>query len=174
MVAGVKQILKENKKILIFCGRVVLLLVLFSFLNRQFFEPSGLHQVLIDFLGSTTTGILSWFGYQYDYGESLIFLNDEPILEIGSSCDGLSFMILFLSFVIAYPSRDIPSKLIFILIGVLTIHVLNTIRTLLLILNFTYNAESFDFNHKYTFVIIVYGIVLWMWMIWARKNAAKT
>ncbi len=173
MFKNLRLLVEENKRVLIFCGRVVLLLVLFSALNGLLFESSGLHQLLIDFLGRSTVGILSFFGYQYNYADSTVFLGNEPMLGIGTSCNGLSFMILFLSFVLAYPTNNFPGKLIFILIGIVTIHVLNTIRTLLLILNFTYNPQSFDFNHKYTFVIVVYGIILWMWMKWAKKNASK-
>ena len=174
MADNIRLLLKENKRILIFCGRVVLLLVFFSVLNSLLFESSGLHQLLIDFLGTSAIKILALFGYQYGYDDSLIYLNDEAILEIGTTCDGLSFMILFLSFVLAYPTNNIPGKIIFSVIGIITIHVLNTIRTFLLVLNFTYNTETFEFNHKYTFVLVVYGIILWMWVIWAKKNASKT
>ena len=163
---------KENKRVLIFCGRVVFLLVLFNYLNN-YFESSGVHQWLIDVLGKSSTYILSIFGFSFYYDQSSIQLNGEEILLIGSTCDGLSFMALFLAFVVSYPARNLSKKGVFICIGILTIHLLNTIRTILLILNFQYHGTSFDFNHKYTFVVIVYGIVLWMWMVWAKRNVSK-
>lgn len=165
------EIIRENQRVLGFLGKVVLLIVLFSFLNRVFFEPSGTHSALIDVLGISATGILQLFGYSYSYENALIYHFDEPILGIGSTCDGLSFILLFISFVLAYPAGSFGNKLWFSLVGTVTIHLLNTIRAVLLVLNFTFSASSFDFNHKYTFVVIVYGIVLWMWITWAKRNA---
>ncbi|WP_442196393.1 hypothetical protein [Sporocytophaga myxococcoides] len=83
---------------------------------------------------------------------------------------------MFTCFVIAFPASW-KSKLWFLPMGILAIHVLNMVRVILLILNFYFFNSSFDFNHKYTFNFVVYGFMLLVWLYWAKKqlpNAGQT
>ena len=166
-------IAKNNIKIIRFCVTVILLLVFFNYADYYVFRQSETHQILIDFLGKTSVFVYRFLGYDYRYVNSEIFEGNDPLLMIGFTCDGLSFMTMFLAFVLAYPIQKPLRKIWFILFGIVVIHLLNTIRVLLLIMNVQVSYSTFDFNHKYTFIVIVYGIVLWMWMIWAKRNAIK-
>jgi hypothetical protein len=43
-----------------------------------------------------------------------------------------------------------------------------------LALNVLYNASSVDFNHKYTFTILVYAAIFGMWMLWVKRYASTS
>jgi hypothetical protein len=53
------------------------------------------------------------------------------------------------------------------------VYVINLIRIQLLILNFKYSTLSFDFNHKYTYTIVVYLCIFMLWLIWANHLSMR-
>ena len=91
---------------------------------------------------------------------------------IGAPCNGLNLFALFAGFIIIFPGKIIQ-KLIFIPIGILIIHVINIFRLVALALVVLYKPESLEFNHKYTFTIVVYAFIFVMWIIWVNKFAIK-
>lgn len=60
-------------------------------------------------------------------------------------------------------------KLIFVIIGLFSIHLVNVFRTSALTIMEKDYREHLDFNHTYTFQIIVYGVVFYLWYLWASK-----
>ena len=94
--------------------------------------------------------------------------NSPGLLEIGAACDGLVLFVLFAVFIMAFPG-PVRRKLWFIPLGVLAIHVANLIRVVsLVILNF-YSPESLAFNHDYTWTVLIYGFIFWLWYIWTER-----
>lgn len=91
-------------------------------------------------------------------------------LWIGDPCNGLTLFALFTGFVLAYPGPA-KKKLWFIPIGIVAIHIVNIIRIvgLSLVIYFFPEPEVLDFNHTYTFTILVYGFVFFLWYVWAAK-----
>jgi exosortase family protein XrtF len=113
---------------------------------------------ILDLLGYTVRGYNKVFGINID-GKACVF--------VANACNGLDFMGVFIAFVIAYPA-PFKSKLWFVPIGLLAIHTLNIVRITLLALNKKHFEDSFDFNHKYTFIIAVYGLIFWLWTYWIQ------
>ncbi|GAB5539638.1 MAG: archaeosortase/exosortase family protein [Salibacteraceae bacterium] len=91
-------------------------------------------------------------------------------LWIGDPCNGLTLFALFTGFLLAYPGPW-KKKLWFIPFGLITIHALNVLRIVGLALTVYYfpDPEVLDFNHTYTFTILVYGYVFFLWYLWAVK-----
>ncbi len=114
---------------------------------------------------------LRLFGLAAHREATTIYVSGNPLLFIGDACNGLDFFGLFACFVLAFPARSFH-KLWFLPLGVLVIHLLNTLRVVVLCLNCWYFRSTFDFNHKYTFVVVVYGVIFVLWMRWAKKYAS--
>jgi len=91
---------------------------------------------------------------------------------IGSACNSITLFFLFAVFVIAYPGHQ-QSKWWFVLIGILSIHILNLLRVVALAIIQLNSPEWLGFNHTYTFTIIIYGYIFLLWMIWVNKYSAK-
>ena len=104
--------------------------------------------------------------------------SDDPIrtigidgthgLWIGDPCNGITLFALFIIFVIAFPGPW-KRKLWFIPIGLISIHLINVLRIVALSIIVTYDYAYLDFNHNYTFTIVVYGFVFFLWYLWANK-----
>ena len=91
-------------------------------------------------------------------------------LWVGDACNGITLFALFVGFIIVYPGRII-NKLWFIPIGMLIIHIINIIRIVSLCLILFYAPDALNFNHTYTFTIIVYAVVFGLWLLWSNKYA---
>ena len=113
--------------------------------------------------------ILNGMGYITSVdGNRMLQIEGTPGLFMGDSCNGISLFALFSIFIIAFPGKTLV-KLIFIPIGILVIHALNVVRVVLLAVIETYSYEWTEFNHSYTFTILIYGSIFGMWLLWINR-----
>jgi exosortase family protein XrtF len=116
-----------------------------------------------------TQNILNVLGYVTESdGNRLVYIVGSPGVLIGDSCDGISLMALFSIFIISFPG-NIKVKFFFVLAGVAVIHVLNILRVVLLAIIITYSYEWTEFNHTYTFTILIYACIFFMWIVWINQ-----
>lgn len=92
---------------------------------------------------------------------------------VGSNCNAISLFTLFSVFILAYPGHQ-KSKIWFIPLGIVAIHVLNLIRVIALVLIANYYPMYLDFNHTYTFTFLVYSFIFFLWVIWVNKFSTKS
>jgi exosortase/archaeosortase family protein len=137
---------------------------------HAFFPAAWCNGFLTRHLAGVGVGGLRLFGLDASREATTLYVEGQPLLYIGDACNGLDFFGLFACFVLAFPARPV-ARLWFLPLGLLTIHLLNALRVVGLCLNYWYFRSSFDFNHKYTFVVVVYGVMLLLWMRWARRYA---
>lgn len=114
-------------------------------------------------------GTLDFLGYQVERtGTKMMGVVGTPGLFIGDSCNGLALFALFSIFIIAFPGK-IKAKLWFVPLGIVSIHLLNVLRILALSIIQTYSYEWTEFNHTYTFTILIYGYIFYLWLLWVNK-----
>lgn len=99
--------------------------------------------------------------------------NSVGMLEIGAPCDGLVLFALFAAFVLAFPGPA-KRKLWFIPVGIVAIHVANLIRVISLVILNYYRPSALSFNHDYTWTVLVYGFIFWLWYVWTEKLSRVT
>jgi exosortase family protein XrtF len=87
---------------------------------------------------------------------------------VGDPCNGLTLFALFTGFVLAFPG-PVVRKLWFIPVGIITIHILNVLRVTCLAIIQYYTPQYLEFNHTYTFTILVYSYVFVLWYVWAAR-----
>jgi exosortase family protein XrtF len=92
----------------------------------------------------------------------------KKIARIIEGCNGLSVIILFVSFVIAFSGKIKPTVL-YIIGGSLLIHILNVFRISLLCLLIYYFPSQQHFLHGVVFPLFIYGVVFILWIIWVNK-----
>lgn len=95
------------------------------------------------------------------------------LLWIGDPCNGVSLFAVYLIFLVAYPGPW-KHKLWFGALGVLSIHAINTLRVAALCLITRIDYELLNFNHDYTFYVVVYGWVFLLWWIWVKRFGAMS
>lgn len=168
--------MKENlisflkNPVTLFLSKALLFYIIWDLLMVYYLNTSSLNDWLSGHVTSTSIAILDMIGYAvrgYDRVHG-INIDGRACVFLGHACNGLDFMGVFLCFVLAYPANWIH-KLWFIPLGILAIHGLNIIRVVLLAMNMQHFADYFEFNHKYTFIIIVYALIFWLWTTWIKR-----
>ncbi len=114
---------------------------------------------------------LEHLGYRFSLtGSSFMFFTDhggENLIVI-AECTGLYTTIIYFSIVGAYPAR-IGEKLIGLLIGVPSIHLLNLTRMVFISLVLYHRRELFDFFHGYLWQVSFAIFMLLLVIFWMGK-----
>jgi exosortase family protein XrtF len=103
-------------------------------------------------------------------GEPYIRLiyNQQYIAKMKEGCNGVSVIILFISFVVAFSGKVKPT-LFFILGGNLIIHMLNLARIAALCVLLYFFPKQGPLLHGVFFPLFIYGVVFILWVIWVNK-----
>jgi len=104
-----------------------------------------------------------------------VFVNNKVVARVVEGCNAVSVMILFAAFIIAF-STTLKRTALYIVAGVIIIHVLNVIRVVLLSLGFYYYHDYRELLHDIFFPLFIYGVVFVLWVLWVIKfsgNATK-
>lgn len=147
---------------------------LYGFYLDQFdestFEPDGLTTLVSD----QTRELLKFFGvdattapHELEASHKFI-INGKFVARIVEGCNAVSVMILFVAFVVAFRGK-LKQTLLFILMGILIVHILNVVRIALLTLALYYYPQYQEFLHGTIFPLVIYGVVFILWVIWVNK-----
>ncbi len=170
-----KNLWHEYKELVRFFGWAFLLLVLWVLFSSFFPETnSRIHYGIIKPQTQASVGLLRGLGYEADYAllkgqyQSSVTLNERSTVFIGDGCSGLELFVLFAGFILIMGGAW-KQKAWFLPLGLLLILVLNILRiSALALINYHWPRYLY-FNHKYTFVVVVYGVIFILWVWWVRK-----
>jgi exosortase family protein XrtF len=94
--------------------------------------------------------------------------DSNPGVWVGTGCNAITLFALFSIFIISFPGK-IKNKIWFIPLGLFVIHIANIIRVCSLAIIAYYNYNLLNFNHTYTFTILVYSVIFLLWVWWVKK-----
>lgn len=97
-----------------------------------------------------------------------LFYNQQFMAKIIEGCNGLSVIILFISFVVAFTGKW-KQTILYCIGGSLLIHIFNVARIALLCVLMYYFPKQQHILHAVIFPLIIYGVVFVLWVIWVRK-----
>lgn len=164
---------ESQKQLAFFLLKAVLLYFLWVLLYDFVLEPPQTLDAYLNFrVAHEAALILKLFGYQAGttpgIHQTIVQINTTDMVGVGNPCNGLELFVLFAGFVISFPGKYIQ-KLWFIPSGIILIHLINSIRAALLALIQYTHPEFLDFNHHYTFTVVVYLFIFYLWIYWANK-----
>ena len=181
-----KKYLTTYKPFLLFLGKFLLTYLLLTFIyqsylgqfNVQKFEVDGLTELV----AKQAKDVLLIFNQEASIlpnsTESAInfLFNQKLIFRIIEGCNGLSVIILFISFIIAFSGKG-RTTVLYIIGGSLLIHILNVLRISILCVLMYYFPEQQHLLHGVVFPLFIYGVVFLLWIIWVNNfslYASKT
>lgn len=134
------------------------------------FEPDGFTK----FVAHQVEDLLKVFGQdayvlpnQKEASMKLIF-KGKFIARVVEGCNAMSVMILFVAFIVAFKGK-IKHAFLYILVGIIIIHILNVIRIALLGASLYFYPEYEHLLHGVIFPLFIYGVVFALWVIWVQK-----
>ena len=164
----------KNKTTRFFVFASILYLAWYLLYNLIIEPYTRIDEKLISLIISNAVFVLKFLGFSVyqsveDKNMQLIGIDGGHPIWIGSPCNALTLFMFFALFVIAFPG-SIKRKLWFIPLGVIIIHVANVLRVVALTTINLYAPQYIEFNHTYTFTILVYSIIFLLWMWWVNSS----
>lgn len=171
--------MKSNKLIIIFLikffGTYAILFILYSFYLDKTQQSGEIYSCapITKTVANQAAWLLNQVGYtaeteQNSYEMSVRFIVDgDYIARVNEGCNAISVIILFISFIVAFSSKFVPT-LLYILFGSLIIYVTNILRVAVISIAMYKYPEYQDKLHDLVFPTIIYGITFLLWFIWVR------
>lgn len=150
------------------------LYIVWIFLHEGVLKPRGIIDPwLTNIVASSSVTVLNVMDYdvyqvRLKDGNRILNKNETGLLKIAYICDGLELYVIFLIFLVAFPGPW-KHKVWFIPTGMLAIYLANLIRVVSLILIQMHFPGYLQFNHKYTFVVLIYAFIFLLWVLWVQK-----
>ncbi|MCF8427597.1 MAG: exosortase family protein XrtF [Bacteroidia bacterium] len=104
-----------------------------------------------------------------EFAKVQFLLNGKAIINIKEACNGISVVIVFISFVLAYGKLQ-KKHWVYISLGTIFLAIANLFRIYALVQIKVNFPDQFAFFHEYIFPIILYLIAFGMMFFWVRKN----
>ena len=159
-------------------GAVILLYIVWYVLYQFVLVPGGAFDFwLTRQVTSHSIWVLNLISGGFDifvnpYGMCSILRNNLKVISVNHACNGQLLYPVFWSFIIVTRGPWL-NKLIMITAGSFIIYFTNLIRVVALVyIRLNYPAYL-RFNHKYTFVILVYSVIFMLWVYWAKEFSKK-
>jgi len=170
---------RSNKLIVIFLikffGTYSLLFFLYSFYLEKTQQSGEIYSCAP--ITKTVADQAAWLLNTVGYSTETIQNSDEMsvrfivdgnyVARVNEGCNAVSVIILFISFIVAFSSKFIPT-LLYILFGSLIIYVANIIRVAIISIAMYKYPEYQEMLHDLLFPAIIYGITFVLWFIWVR------
>ena len=129
------------------------------------------------FVIDKSIGISKWILELFNYtvfsgGDRLIGIDGSGGLWIGDNCNGIAMFALFSGFIIAYKGNW-KLKIIYIILGIACIEMLNVLRIVGLAIIDVHSRAWTEFNHTYTFTLLIYAFIFMLWILWVNKFSKR-
>ena len=172
--------MKKQRNIVLFLVKFFatyfILFVLYSFYLQRTQQKETVFSCspITNTVASQTKSVLTLFGYdanfvQHDKEMSVkILLNGHYTARVIEGCNSISILILFISFVVAFPGT-IKATILFSIVGSVIIYAVNILRiAFLTVMLFKYQDHQ-TLLHNLIFPAIIYGITFLLWVLWVHK-----
>lgn len=170
-----KKLIKDpgQRSIAFFLLKAVLVYIGWFIAYDFFIAPDGRADTFLNqIVAEHAAGILSIIGMEGSTApgaaQTLIRIGGVDMVGVGNPCNGMELFALYAGFIICFPGPW-KHKLWYIPVGILAIHFINVLRAVALALIQLKSPEHLDFNHHYTFTIVVYAFIFLFWVIWANR-----
>lgn len=170
--------LKKYKPFLLFLCKFLLTYLVFIFVYQQYLNRFDTNKLEVDgfttFVADNTQSLLNLFHYEtglspHERQASIkLYVENKYVLRIVEGCNAVSVMILFAAFVVAFSGKFLKT-ILFIISGVLLIHILNICRIAILALGLLHYPQYESLLHDIIFPLFIYGVVFLLWVIWINK-----
>lgn len=177
--------IKKNNPILkflaVFFGSYVIMAALYKLYLYLSASGSYFPDYFTQLVTFQTENILQSIGYEtytmaYEKNQSIRLAVNDPfnfVVQVIEGCNGISVIILFTSFVLAFFSGW-KKTLFYIFGGATLIYTLNVIRIALITIGKYHFPQYTVFLHEILFPLFIYGVVFILWFFWVRQYKKPT
>lgn len=163
----------RQRAIVAFVAKALGLYIAWFISYDYFIAPAGKVDTYLNYRVASDAGtvldLMGWEGStQPGNRQTVVCIGREPMVGVGNPCNGLELFVLFAGFILCFPGSW-RSKGWFIPAGSLIIHAVNVLRTASLAWIQWKHPAYLDFNHHYTFTVLVYSVIFLLWIFWTNR-----
>ena len=169
-----------------FLKRALLIFIVWKLVYHLFlFNGRVIDKPLTDFSAKSTEWVLQLFypGSEFNIIEepvknpykteddlfiNYIYKSNQNIVGVADGCNALELYVLYLGFLIAFPST-LKRLTLFGFFGIAIIFAANIIRLVALAAMNMNKMHAVEIAHHYLFKLIVYAIIFFLWMVYTGK-----
>lgn len=169
-----QPLLKEFRPSLFFIAKFIGLYLVLNLLYGIYVESFDQADPITSWVSEKSSGFINLFGaetqtYPHESKSTIVISNEKyNVLSVYEGCNGFNVAIVFLAFLLSFPSYS-KKLLWFIPVGIVLIHILNLGRIGLLYWVTLNQPKYLYFTHKYFFTAILFILVFFLWYIWVTK-----
>ncbi|NNC49670.1 MAG: exosortase family protein XrtF [Flaviramulus sp.] len=173
-----KALFIKYKSVIIFILTFLLVYSVLSVAYKLYLQYSDGSKFYPDYMthlvAKQSESLLNTFGYNAkvlphpDEPSMKVIVNGNYLARVIEGCNGISIIILFLSFIVAFSGR-FKTTFFYILSGSVLIFVVNLLRIVLLTIGLYHYPEYEDILHTVIFPGIIYGMVFLLWIFWVNR-----
>jgi exosortase family protein XrtF len=170
-----KNIFSQYKSTLFFILKFLGIYLLLAFIYQLYL--SGYHDKtdgITLFVGKTVSQYFLLTGtdaqtipLEAESGLKLI-INGNYLARIVEGCTALSVIIMFIAFIISFGNFS-KKSIVFAILGSIGIFIFNIFRIISLTYLISYLPQYQDFAHRIIFPAMIYGFVVFLWIIFVKK-----
>lgn len=172
--------MQSNKLVVIFLIKFFGTYALLSFLYSLYLSNT---QNTINFfscapiteaVANQTSYILNSIGYNTvieqhpDELSIKLIVKGQYLSRVIEGCNAISIIILFISFIVSFSSKILPTTL-YIIFGSFFIYIINLLRISIMCIALFEYPEYKDILHDIVFPSIIYGATFLLWFIWIQN-----
>jgi len=176
--------LKKNKQIVYFLLRFILSYAILYFAYSFYLKRTQQNTTIFtcspitNTVAKHTETMASLLGYNIITNQNTnelslnILIDNKPVLRLIEGCNGVSVIILFIAFIIAFKGTT-KATILYALAGSLLIYLFNVFRIIILTVAMLKYPNQQELLHQIVFPLFIYGIVFLLWVIWVNRFALK-
>lgn len=163
---------RKKKLVKVFLIKAAIIFVVWQVFYSLLISPNGtIDNALTGLVVSSSVFCLNLIGFDTYSKENVLFIDGVQSVLVANGCNGLELIVLFVGFLVCFPGK-IFQKVMYSILGSIVLIFINIMREVLLALNYNYFESTFDLNHKYTYTLIVYGCVFFIWKHWLEHYSS--
>jgi exosortase family protein XrtF len=159
---------KINPILLLFLKALALYLVWYLVYELFLAKDGTLDTFLNQTIITSSVELLKLLGYTSYANQHIVCIDTRNMVSVGAPCNGLVLYALFTGFLLVMPGK-LKDKLWFSVVGMSLLYMVNVLRVVALALNMWYSPQTFDFNHRYVYQLLVYVIIFLLWKTWVKR-----
>lgn len=171
-------IVSNNKSFFLFLGKFAMAYLILSGIYMAYLsnyeEQVPVTDPITHSVAKQTAVLVRFFGDESHLAQhpreasDKFFVNNRYVARVVEGCNAVSVMILFTAFIVAF-STTFKRTALYIVAGVVVIHLLNVLRIAIICMGVYYYPEYSRFLHDIVFPLFIYGVVFLLWVLWVLK-----
>lgn len=161
------------RRLLFFLLKGLTLFIVWRIAYEGYLKPNGtLDHGLTKILVEATFFIMKPLYSSISILDYTIFIDKKPVITFATGCNGLELLVLYISFLLCYPTNW-KRVVFYTILGLIVINVMNVLRCAGLAVWYYQKLPYWDFMHHYLFKMVIYAVNFYLWVSYTKLSVVK-